>query len=73
MYQVPKAVPHLYFHFHSHQRAQLKFTKGQAVSLVDPTYTPETVNSELTLTPGGNNTLAINAKSGTGVGPHTCS
>ncbi|MDU0990076.1 MAG: WxL domain-containing protein, partial [Enterococcus faecium] len=48
--------------------AQLKFTKGQAVSLVDPTYTPETVNSELTLTPGGNNTLAINAKSGTGVG-----
>lgn len=41
--------------------AQLKFTKGQAVSLVDPTYTPETVNSELTLTPGGNNTLAINA------------
>lgn len=48
--------------------AQLKFTKGQAVSLVDPTYTPQTVNSELTLTPGGNNTLAINAKSGTGVG-----
>ncbi|MBX4221216.1 WxL domain-containing protein, partial [Enterococcus lactis] len=36
--------------------AQLKFTKGQAVALVEPPYTPETVNSELTLTRGGNNT-----------------
>uniref|UniRef100_UPI00403F271B WxL domain-containing protein n=1 Tax=Candidatus Enterococcus willemsii TaxID=1857215 RepID=UPI00403F271B len=48
--------------------AQLKFSKGQAASLVDPAYTPTTVSSELVLTPGTNNTLAINAQKGTGVG-----
>ncbi|ASZ07010.1 cell surface protein [Enterococcus thailandicus] len=48
--------------------AQLAFTKGQAASLVDAKYTPTTVNADLILTPGASNTLAINAKEGTGVG-----
>lgn len=48
--------------------AQLAFTKGQVASVVDEKYAPTTVSSEIALTPGESNTIAVNAKAGTGVG-----
>lgn len=48
--------------------AELRFTKGSAASSVDSKYMPTTVNSDLVLTPGQTNTVAINAQAGTGVG-----
>lgn len=48
--------------------AQLKFTKAQVSSLVDGKYTPTNVTSEIELTPGQDNKMAINAKENTGIG-----
>ena len=48
--------------------AQLKLTKGAVASSVDGKYTPTNVSSEIVLTPGQSNALAVNAKKGTGVG-----
>lgn len=48
--------------------AELRFTKGSAASSVDSKYMPTTVNSDLVLTPGQTNAVAINAQAGTGVG-----
>lgn len=48
--------------------AQLSFTKGEMASLVDAQYEPSTVSSEMTLTPGESNVLAINAEQGKGIG-----
>ncbi len=48
--------------------AQLSFTKGEMASLVDAQYESGTVSSEMTLTPGESNVLAINAEQGKGIG-----
>ncbi|MBO0473882.1 WxL domain surface protein [Enterococcus sp. DIV0840] len=48
--------------------AQLKFTKGEAASIIDEKYAPTNVSSEIIMTPGESNLLAVNAEKGTGVG-----
>ena len=48
--------------------AQLTFTKAEAASMVDEKYKPTEVSSTISLTPGVNNNLAMNAKKETGVG-----
>lgn len=42
--------------------AQLTFTKAEAASMVDEKYKPTEVSSTISLTPGVNNNLAMNAK-----------
>lgn len=48
--------------------AQLTFTKAEAASMVDEKYKPTEVSTTISLTPGVNNNLAMNAKKETGVG-----
>lgn len=48
--------------------AELRFTKGDVASSVDEKYKPTSTSSDLIMTPGQNNHLAVNAKAGTGVG-----
>lgn len=48
--------------------AQLKFGEAEVASVVNEQYKPSEVSTELILTPGQSNTVAVNAKAGTGVG-----